>query len=181
MSREPFNLIVTHYPGYDNYAVVRHQLAEVLENHEIVDTSQSIMFLLVEDPYQAVEILRERLPKDTPILRIIPVDAVVDVYVERIGPKARDILYRNSSNEKETFMIRVDGRLYRRSNGNVVRLHTSEAIEYIASFIDRPVNLKRPDWVIYVKAVRLYRTTELASITVARPDQIVSLAREREH
>ena len=78
-------------------------------------------------------------------------------------------------------MIRVDGRLYRRSNGNVVRLHTSEAIEYIASFIDRPVNLKRPDWVIYVKAVRLYRTTELASITVARPDQIVSLAREREH
>jgi len=179
VAREPFNLIVTHYPGYDNYSVARHQLTEALERYEIVDTSQSIMLLLVDNPYRAVEVLKERIPRDTPILRIIPVDAVVDVYVERIGPVARDVLYRKSSSSTETFMLRVDGRLYRRSDGDVVRLHTSEAIEYIASFIDRPVNLKNPNWIIYVKVVKLYRTTELASITVARPDQIVSFARGR--
>jgi len=171
-------LIVTHYPGYDNYSVARHQVAEVLERATVVDSGPSIFFLLVDDPYKAVSLLREKLPRETPILRVVPVDAVVDVFVDRVGATARDVLYSKSKPE-EAFAVKLDGRLYARSEGSVKRLSTMEAVVRIASYIERPVRLKNPDWLVYVKTVKLYRTTELASITVARPQDILSFAKGR--
>ncbi|MEM1619339.1 MAG: THUMP domain-containing protein [Fervidicoccaceae archaeon] len=176
MKRAPFNLIVTHYPGYDNYVAARHQLFDVLGRAMVVDdTSYSIMLLLVDDPYEAVEKIKRDLPVATPVLRVVPVDAVVDVYVDRVGPAARDKLYEKSRDERETFAVRVDGRLYERGEGGViVRLSTPEAVRAVASYIDRPVNLSSPDWLVYVKTVRMYKSTNLAAVTVARPDQIFS-------
>ncbi len=176
MPRDPFNLIITHYPGYDNYIVARQQVTQALPEATIVDTSQSIMLVRVPDPYQAVEVLRSEIRGDTPLLRIIPVDTVTDVYIDRVAPKAREITLRKSKPE-ESFAIKLDGRLYAREGNEIRRLGSREAIDLIAEGIDRPVNLTSPHWLVYVKVIRLYRVTELASITVARPHQIHSYAR----
>ena len=176
MPRDPFNLIITHYPGYDNYIVARQQLAQVLPEITIVDTSQSLILAQVPNPYEAVEVLKREIKGDTPLLRIIPVDAVVDVYIDRVAPKAREILH-SKSRPGESFAIKLDGRLYAREGMETRRLRTQEAIEMIAEGIERPVNLSNPHWLVYIKVIRLYRVTELASITVARPFQIHSYAR----
>lgn len=175
MKKDPFNLIVTHYPGYDNYVVVREKLRKVLEDSRIVDTSQSIILLLVNDPYAAVEKLRSSDISSSPILRIIPVDAVTDVFVDRIKDAVHEVFQKKAS-PNETFKIKIDGRVYKRGEGEVERIHRSEAIDYIAKGLDNPVNLDNPDWLIYIKTLRIYRATELASITVCRPSQILSFA-----
>ncbi len=178
MNRKPFNLIVTHYPGYDNFVVVKNQLNDVLGEIRVVDSSQSILLALVDDPYKAVERIKNSGLKDTPILRVIPVDEVVDVYVDRVAEVSRRLLLSKSS-EGESFRIRLDGRLYEYANGEIRKLHRDEAIRIIARDIDRPVNLTSPDWIIYVKVIKMYRVTELASITVCKPNQILSFSRQR--
>ncbi len=175
MRKQPFNLIVTHYPGYDNFVVARSQLHEILEDMRVVDSSQSIMLILVKDPYEAIEKIRSSGLKDTPILRVIPVDNVVDVYVDRIAKSVHELLL-SKSKPNESFMIKIDGKVYKYSNGEITRIHRSEAIDIIAKGIDRPVNLSSPDWLVYIKTVRMYRATELAAVTVCRPNQILSFS-----
>jgi tRNA acetyltransferase TAN1 len=178
LAKEPFNLIVTHYPGYDNFVVVREQLRGILDNFRVVDTGQSIILASVNDPYDAVEKIREYGLRDTPILRVIPVDVVTDVYVDRVADASRKKLSEKSKDERESFMIKIDGRLYERKEDEIRRLHKDEAISIIAEGINRPVNLKNPDWIVYVKTVKLYRVTELASISVCRPENILSFAQK---
>lgn len=172
-------MIITHYPGYDNYVVVREKLRKILEDSRIIDTSQSIILLLVSDPYEAVEKLRNSELSSSPVLRIIPVDAVTDVFVDRIREAVHSVFFKKAS-KNESFKIKIDGRIYRRGEGEVEKIHRSEAIEFIARGLDNPVNLDNPDWLIYIKTLRLYRATELASITVCRPSQIISFAPKEE-
>ncbi|MEM0021452.1 MAG: THUMP domain-containing protein [Fervidicoccaceae archaeon] len=180
MRREPFNLIVTHYPGYDNYVVAREKLKKVLDNARIVDTSQSIILLIVDDPYAAIEKIKSSEEmSSSPILRVIPVDAVTDVFVDRIREVVHEI-FRRKASPNDTFKIKIDGRVYKREEGEVARIHRNEAIELIAHGIDNPVDLDYPDWLIYIKTLRLYRATELSSITICRRDQILSFAPKEE-
>ncbi|MGC9186988.1 MAG: hypothetical protein ACP5GN_04810 [Fervidicoccaceae archaeon] len=179
MRKDPFNLIVTHFPGYDNYVVVREKLKKVLEDSRIVDTSQSVILLLVNDPYESVEKLRKSELSSSPVLRVIPVDAVTDVFVDRIRDAVHEI-FRRKASPSETFKIKIDGRVYRRGEGEIERIHRSEAIDFIAKGLDNPVNLNEPDWLIYIKTLRMYRATELASITICRPSQIISFAPREE-
>ena len=175
MVKEPFNLIITHYPGYDNFVVVREQLRSLLDDIRIIDTSQSIILALVKDSYASVDLIKESGLSETPILRVIPVDKIVDVYVDRVAESVKSLV-NEKIGEKESFMIKIDGRLYERIEDAVKRLHKSEAISIIADGINRPVNLNAPDWLIYIKTVRLYRVTELATVTVCKPNYILSFA-----
>lgn len=175
--RAPFNLIVTHYPGYDNYVIVKNQIRQVVEDARVIDSRQSLMLLQVDDPYKAVELIRENIRGETPILRVIPVDAVTDVYIDRVAKTVKEIFTRKVSKDS-TFKIEIDGRLYSMKEGEIMPLHTIEAIEQIAAPIDNPVNLKSPDYIVYIKTVRLFRATELASITVCKPDEILRYAGE---
>lgn len=180
MRKEPFNLIITHYPGYDNYVVVREQLKNLFDSIKIVDTSQSIILAIVDDPYSAVERIKSSGIKETPILRVIPVDAVTDVFVDRIKQAVHELIEKKVKPE-ETFKIKIDGRVYRRGEGSVERIHRDEAIKMIAENIHNPVNLKNPDWLVYVKTLRIYRSTELASISVCRPWNIISFAPKEDY
>ncbi len=173
--KEPFNIIITHYPGYDNFSMAREQLREILEEIRIIDTGQSIILAKVKDPYEAVKIIRDSGLRETPILRVIPVDRVTDIYVDRVAEAVRELLLGKSKPE-ESFKIKIDGHLYALREDVSERLHKDEAIKIIAEGIDRPVDLRNPDWLVYVKAVRLYRVTELASVTVCRPPDILSFA-----
>lgn len=179
MRRPTFNLIITHLPGYDNYVTVLDQLKRVLGDElVIVDTRQSIVLARVNDPYEAAERLVHGLPKATPVLRIIPVDEVTDAYVHRIAEVVRKLVSKRVP-EGASFKIVLDGHPYDVVEGGAAIMHRSEAVKIIAEGIDRRVDLSNPDWVVYVKVLRLYGTTELAAVTVCPPDKIISLVKLR--
>ena len=57
--------------------------------------------------------------------------------------------------------------------------HSLDAIRVIAEKIDRPVSLTHPDYVVYIRSVRLYHRRRVATLTVTTPDKILSLASSR--
>lgn len=172
-SRPLFNLIVTHEPGYENYVLARAQIRDILgSDMRVVDTSQSIMLLRVSDPFEAVRRISEELPGSTPVLRVVPVEEVVEPTVQRVAGTVERLASKIP--EGETFKIRIDGHLYDDKGGVWERVSRREAIDVIAERVDRPVNLSEPQWLVYVKVVRLWRGDEFAAVVVARPDQIFS-------
>ncbi len=175
---EAFNLIITHLPTYRNYIVARRQVLDILNKPIIVDVQPNIMFLRVDDPDKAVEAFRRTLEdKDTPILRVIPVDKVVEPYVEEVAEWVKRIFYEKCS-ENSSFAIRMDGHLYSRDPEKEKGwLPRDEAIKIIASQIDNPVNLSDPQCLVYIKIVQLYGYTELASLTIGPPSRILSIAK----
>ena len=175
---EPFNLIVTHLPTYRNYIVARRQLLNILEKPVIVDVQPNIMFLRVKDPDAAVEALKRTLEDvDTPILRVIPVDKVVEPYAEDVRDEARKLFYGRCGDE-DSFAIRLDGHLYSREPEHGKGwLPRDDAIKIIAAAISNPVNLSNPQCIIYIKIVQLYGYTELAALTVGPPSRILSIAK----
>lgn len=175
---EPFNLIVTHLPTYRNYVVARRQLLNILDRPVIVDVQPNIMFLRVRDPDAAVDALKRTLiDVDTPILRVIPVDRVLEPYAEDVRDEARRLFYEKCSGEA-SFAIRMDGHLYSREpEYGKGWLQRDEAIKIIASGISNPVNLSSPQCLVYIKIVQLYGYTELAALTVGQPSRILSIAK----
>ena len=166
-----FNLMITHEPSYQNYKWAMDQITSILGHVVVIDAIQSRILLKVNDPYNALELLTQYLPRDTPILKIIPVDEVVDPYVEDVANVVWDLADSKIPKES-TYRITLEGRhLYWKSNGSIA--HREEAIKYIASKIDRPVNLKNYEWIVYIKVLRLHRR-ERASITVAPTKYIFS-------
>lgn len=174
MARKPFNLIITHEPGYENFLLAKHQVLEILGEASIIDTAQSIMLLRVDDPYKAVQEIASKLPESTPILRAVPIDDVVEPTTQKVGEAVKRLAEERIP-EKATFRIKLDGHLYRDMGGVWQRLHKQEAIEEIARLIDRPVNLDNPMWLIYIKVVRMYGGWEYAAIMVAPPTSIFSM------
>jgi tRNA acetyltransferase TAN1 len=49
-----------------------------------------------------------------------------------------------------------------------------DAIRVIAERINRPVSLKKPDYVVYIRSIKLYHRRRYAAITVTTPDMILS-------
>ncbi len=173
---EAFNLIITHLPTYRNYIVARRQVLDILNKPIIVDVQPNIMFLRVDDPDKAVEAFKRVLAeKDTPILRVIPVDKVAEPYVEEVADNVRRLFYERCG-EESSFAIKMDGHLYSRDpekgKGWIPR---EDAIKSIAALIDNPVNLSDPQCLVYIKIVQLYGYTELAAITVGAPSRILSI------
>ncbi len=173
MSRRPFNLIVTHEPGYENFLLAKQQVLEILGEASIIDTAQSIMLLRVDDPYKAAKMIAEGIPESTPILRAVPVDEVVEPTTRKVGETVGRLAEERIP-PTSTFRIKLDGYLYRDMGGVWQRLHKQEAIEEIARHVDRPVNLSKPDWLIYIKVVRMHGGWEYAAIMVAPPSSIFS-------
>lgn len=166
-----FNVVLTHEHGLDNYRFVISRLRRIGLDYVVVDKGPSIILLRVNDPYEMVNTLREHI-KDIPVLyRAVPVDAVVDPYVEAVAEKSRELANSKIPMDK-TFRITLHGRLYWRETR--MPAHTMDAIRIIASGIDRHVSLTRPDYVVYIRSVKLYHRRRYATITVTTPDNILS-------
>lgn len=179
MRKPAFNLIVTHLPGYENYIAALDQLKRILGSElVIVDTRQSLISARVNDPYEATEKLARELPEATPILRIIPVDEITDAYVHRIADTVHKLVEEKVPKDA-SFKITLDGHPYDVIEGDVIVMHKSDAIRVIAERIDRRVDLSNPDWVVYIKILRLYGSTELAAVTVCPPGKIISIVKSR--
>lgn len=168
----PFNLIVTHLPGWPHARDAERHLEWLLDGVEIVHRAPNILLAKVEDPRDAVGRLRRSLPASTPILRVIPVDTVTYPNVSDVRKAVHSLI---SKQPEGTYAIKLDGHLYG-ENGEL--MHKVDSIKIIADGIERPVNLSSPDILVYIKIVR-YRRSHLAAIYVGPRNGILSTVKER--
>ncbi len=161
-----FNLIVTHLPGSEAKRRTIWVLRQLLPGFTVVYSRPNVILGRVDDPLEAIRILKANLPPRTPILRVIPVLEVRSVRVLEV----KDAVDRLIAGAGEgSFAIRLDGYLEDESGRLLSRI---EAIELIARGIDRKVNLKNPDILVYIKTVRIYRRW-FSAIYVGHPSNIL--------
>ncbi len=166
-----FNLIVTHLPGGPAKREAIMELRRLLNDEvEIVSTAPNIVFARVRDPDEAVKRIREGLDSGSTILRVIPVYRVVDPNIEAVKRAVDDLLLQA---DRGSFAVKVDGYL-RDEEGKL--MHRRDAAIRIAEGVDRPVDLKNPDILVYVKVVRI-RGRYSAAVYVGPPKGIVSVAK----
>ncbi len=168
-----FNLMVTHEPGPENYRYVLSVLRDILDNYVVVDAATAVILLRVDDPYKAVEVLKQHRDELNLIYRIIPIDIITNPYVEDVAEKSAELAEKRIPVDK-TYRVTLRGRLYWRETR--MPAHSSDAVKIIAEKIDRPVSLTHPDYVVYIRSVRLYHRRRVATITVTTPDNILALA-----
>lgn len=120
------------------------------------------------DPLEAVRLLREELIRNPQefryLLRVIPVEMVVPTELDRIVEAAHRLASRIG--EAESYRITVE----KRRTG----LSSREAIEAVASGIERRVDLENPDWIVLVEIVGRY-----TGVSVLRPESILNVQRLR--
>ncbi len=169
-----FNLIVVHEPGRFEYREALEILRSILGHVRVFDSPPPLILVKVDEPFKAVEMLRNNLDEESPILRIIPLDAVTQAYIDEVKETAISIALEKLR-EGETFAIRVEGNIYSRdAEGRITRLHKIDVIKAIAAGIDNPVNLDNPDKLILVKGIRVSWSLRYAGIMVAAPSAIYS-------
>ncbi|MEM3980006.1 MAG: THUMP domain-containing protein, partial [Ignisphaera sp.] len=106
--------------------------------------------------------------KDTPIHRVIPIDVVVDPLLNKVVKIATEYALRRIP-ENETYRVTLHGRLYTvDERGRLVKVPSLDAVRAIAQDINRKVNLKNPQWVVYVRSLSVQRWRTVVAISVAR-------------
>ncbi len=171
-----FNLMITHEPGPENYRYILSILRDYLGDYQLVDAGTAVILLRVDDPYEAVHRLAENRDKIQIIYRVIPIDHVTDPYVEVVAEEAARLAEEKIPRNK-TYRVSLKGRLYWKETR--MPAHSMDAIRVIAEKIDRMVSLTHPDYVVYIRSVRLYHRRRVATITVTEPSNILSLASSR--
>jgi len=169
-----FNLIVIHEPGRENYGWARNQVRGILgEGLTFVSAYQSVILYRVEgDPHEAAARVRGELKgASTPIIRVIPVDYVRNPVLDEVAEAVKALAERIPGGE--TFRITLEGHLFsRRGEGVAVRMHTIDAVRELAKYVDRPVDLTNPSWIIYVRVVRFMRVRRKAAISLLKPEEV---------
>lgn len=167
-----FNLVVSHLPGLHARRLVREELRAVLGYDKVWFPVQGQSLTLAEyrgDPLKAVEELRRGLPEDTVILKVVPVLRVVEPDVEAVKAAVDELLSRAPQG---SFAIRLQGRLLKGGKP----LGSIETVKILAEGIDRPVDLRSPDVLVYVRVVSVKRV-RAAAVYVGSPSGVLSLAR----
>ncbi len=165
-----FNLIITYEPGPQHLDHVFKQLNSCIgTSYVVLRARPSLLLLRVDDPYRVWYELKKTLYRtETPIQRIIPVDEVVDPLVDRVAKKAREYALKRIP-ENSTYRVTLHGKLYKvDQSGRLVKESSIEAIKAIANGIDRKVDLKNPQWVVYVRTVPVGKWFVVAALSVAK-------------
>ena len=171
-----FDLIVTHEPGPYNYRYVLSVLRELIGDFQIVDSTYSVLLLRTGNPYGVIERIRSSGERLSVIYRIIPVDRVLDPYVEVVAEEATRL-----ANERipidSSYRVSLRGRLYWRETR--LPAHTLDAIRVIAEKIDRKVSLENPEYVVYIRSIKFYHRRRFATLTVTESKNILSFKSNR--
>jgi len=165
-----FNLIITYEPGRENAEWVFSQLNSCIgASYVVVKVRPSLILLKVDDPYEVwYRIKRELYNKDTAIHRVIPVDEVLDPLVDRVARKAREYAEKRIPRDA-TYRVTLHGKLFKvDERGRLVKEHSDAAVRKIAEGIDRKVDLRNPQWVIYVRTVPVGKWFLVATLSVAK-------------
>lgn len=171
-----FNLIVTHEPGPYNYRYVLSILRDVIGDFQVIDSSYSVILVKTSNPYSVIERFRRENIKPGVIYRIIPVDKVVDPYVEIVAEEASRLAHDKIPEDK-SYRVSLRGRLYWFETR--LPAHTMDAIRVIAEKINRKVSLENPDYVVYIRSIKFYHRRRYASITVTQAENILSFKSTR--
>ena len=168
-----FNLIVSCARGLENDACseIWFLLGEIGDKDPKVETTEVSGLIVAKtslDPFQAVRKLREMLRKSPEefryILKVVPIERVVRTRLELIEQAATEL--SRKIGEDETFRVTVEKRHS--------ELPTKEIIEAAARRVDRKVNLEKPDRILLIEVMG-----RLTGISVIKPDDILSIAKER--
>ncbi|MEM4789089.1 MAG: THUMP domain-containing protein [Ignisphaera sp.] len=165
-----FNVIITYEPGEDNSNWVFSQLNSCVgASYIVAKVRSSVILLSVQDPYSFWHSIKICLQsKDTPIHRVIPIDVVVDPLLNKVVKIATEYALRRIP-ENETYRVTLHGRLYTvDERGRLVKVPSLDAVRAIAQDINRKVNLKNPQWVVYVRSLSVQRWRTVVAISVAR-------------
>ncbi len=165
-----FNLIITCESGRENIDWAFSQINNCIGTSYVVARIRSSLILLaVTNPYEVWYNLKKCLyNKDTPIQRVIPVDETIDPILNKVSNKAQE--YALSRIPKDaTYRVTLHGKLYSiDNNGRLTKVSSIDAVRAIAEGIDRKVDLKNPDWVVYIRVVPYRRWNYVAAISVAK-------------
>ncbi len=125
-----------------------------------------ILEIEMDNPRALIAFLRDYVRSEPfrvhSILRLIPVDVVVDTNLEQIKGAAKQLAA--AIGETETFRITVESR--------DSPYNTRQLIDAIAEVVDRKVNLNSPD-----KILQLEVLGEYSAMSVLGPEDIVSIVR----
>ncbi len=170
-----FSLIVTHEPGLDNYRWVRNQLRQITGGKlRYVSSYQSVVLYDVdEDPHAVAAQIRDALTGvATPVIRVIPVDYVTEPEVEEVCEVVKEFIAPKIPGGVK-FRVSLEGHLLGRGeDGRLRRMHTLDSVRRVAALIDRPVDLERPDVVVFIKVVRYMRWRRKAAVSLLKPEEL---------
>ena len=173
-----FNLVITHEPGIDNYRWARNQLRQLVgEGLRYVSSYQSVILYDVdEDPHEVAARVRNALKgSGTPIIRVIPVDYVLDPYLKDVAEVVKG--FADKLPEGASFRITLEGHIYYLGeDGRSRRMHTFNAVRELAKNINNPVDLVNPQYIIYVKVVRYLRGRRKACVSLVKPKELMRVS-----
>jgi len=168
-----FNLLISTSRGNERHACSEAwYLLEELGDKKAEITPTGIVGLIVAKTmlnpkliiHQLREILKERPWEIRYILKVTPIEKVVKATVEEIAKETLNLLYEIENNESYRITVQK-----RHSS-----LSSTEVIEAIAKHINRKVNLTNPDKIFMVQILG-----ELAGLSILKPDQILSVEKEK--
>jgi len=164
-----FNVIVTLEPSRENIDWAFSQINSCVgTSYVIVRVRSSLILLSVADPYKFwFDVKKCVYGKDTPLHRVIPVDAVVDPLIDRVAEKAQQYALARIP-ENATYRITLHGKVFTVDDrGRLIKMHSTDAIRIVAEKINRKVDLDNPDWVVYIRTVNIRRWRSVIAISVA--------------
>ncbi|MEM1681993.1 MAG: THUMP domain-containing protein [Sulfolobales archaeon] len=170
-----FNLIVVHEPGIENYERVRNYVKQLLGNRVIYTYSYQsvVLYKCLNDPHECAKTIREGSHRaGVPIIKAIPVDYVVKANIEFVKEAVRKLVDRIP--QGETFRVTLQGHLEKIEEDYSIELSSNEAVREIASEVNRPVNLVEPDWVVYVRVIKI-GLTKVAAVSVLKPYELARI------
>ena len=162
------SLLLTSAKGQE--AKASAEFKEIALQHGVrkfqIDKSpyDGILEIEMENPRSFISFLREYVRAEPfrvhSILRLIPIDVVVDTKLDQIKSAAKQL--SDSIGESESFRITVEAR--------DSPYTTKQLIDAIADVVDRKVSLDSPDKILLLEILGEY-----AAISLLNPDEVVSI------
>jgi len=120
------------------------------------------------DPFESIrksrEILKERPYGFRYLLRLIPIEKVVQTNLEQVQTAIKELSLKIA--EEETFRVTVEKRF--------TTMSSKELIEAAALCVKRKVNLSKPDKIILIEVLG-----GLTGVSITRPDETLSILKEK--
>ena len=168
-----FNLLATTYRRTEGHArsELRFLLEQIGDPTSVVDRT-GISGLIVAkttlNPFEVItkfrEILKERPYEFRYMLRVIPVEKVVQTDLNQLQTVVKELSSKIA--EGETFRVTAEKRF--------TQISSKELIEAAAVNIKRKVNLTRPDKIVLIEVLG-----GLTGVSVAKPEEVLSILKEK--
>ncbi|MCS6768343.1 MAG: THUMP domain-containing protein [Candidatus Nitrosocaldus sp.] len=174
--RSDFNMLLTTYRHEERSA--RDEVMAVMnelygDSHGVSDAMMDVWYTGISgllacrssiDPFSVIRSFRD-LVREEPwrvryVLRLIPIEKVVNTSLEEISDACSELASKKISKD-ESFRITVEKRMH--------TIHSMEIIRAVASRIDRRVDLVNYDWLVLVEVVG-----QVTGVAVLKDDDLFS-------